>query len=102
MIDREWMTDIKVERRNCGRARAITIMVEPPENSNYNLPRYRELISLIEEVYHGTMKDDGRVISSADVMAWSDKKRNVYVPNLYRVTAVFAYPEDLRDAEPEE
>ena len=101
-MDKNWISDIKVERRNCGKARAVTMIVEPPESSNYKLPRYRELVSLIEEVYHGVMEGDGRVISSADVMAWSDQKRNVYVPNLYRVTAVFAYPEDLKDDESEE
>lgn len=101
-MDRNWISDIKIERRNCGRARSITIMVEPPKDANYKIPRYDDLVSLAVEVYQGAMAGDGRVISSADVMAWSDHKRNIGVPDLYRVTAAFAYPEDLKDAETEE
>lgn len=101
-MDRDWISDIKIERRNCGRARSITIMVEPQKDASYKTPRYTDLVSLAVEVYQGAMAGDGRVISSADVMAWSDRKRNIGVPDLYRVTATFAYPEDLKDAETEE
>lgn len=98
MIDREWITEIKVERRNCGRARALMFYVEPPEKI-VKVPRYENMVDTAEALYRGAMGDDGRVLRDVDVMAWSDSKMRILIPHMYRVTANFVLKEDMEDEE---
>ena len=94
MIDREWITSIRVERRNCGRARALTFFVEPPEKEE-KVSSYKNMVDTAEALYRGAMGDDGRMLRDVDVMAWSDSKRRIYIPHQYRVTAYFVRKEDI-------
>ena len=93
-MDRDWISDIKIERRNCGRARSLMFFVEPPERVA-KVIRYEDMVDTAEDLYRGVMGDDGRVLRDVDVMAWSDSKRRIRIPHMYRVTANFVRKEDM-------
>lgn len=94
MIDGEWITSVKLERRNCGRARSLMFFVEPPEEEG-NVPSYKDMVDTAEGLYCRVMGCDGRVLRDVDVMAWSDSKRRIRIPHQYRVTANFVRKEDM-------
>lgn len=103
MIDPSWISDLKLEKRNCGTARAIMMIVENPSGQPKEVP-YCELLTLAFSAYKGIMGEDGRVMRDADVMAWSEDKKPhmISAPHLYRVNATFVYKEELQNAESEE
>lgn len=103
MIDPSWISDLKLEKRNCGKARAIMMIVENPSGQPKEVP-YCELLTLAFSAYKGIMGEDGRVMRDADVMAWSEdeKPHMISAPHLYRVKATFVYKEELQNAESEE
>ena len=98
VIDREWITSVKLERRNCGRARSIMFFVDPPENEN-NVPGYDDMVDMALTLYRGAMGNDGRILRNVEVMAWSHSKRRIRIPHQYRVTADFVHEEDMEDEE---
>jgi hypothetical protein len=94
MINREWITSVKLERRNCGRARSLAFFIELPESENM-VPAYDSMVDMALTLYRGAMGDDGRILRNVEVMAWSQLKRRIRVPHAYRVTADFVHEEDM-------
>ena len=103
-LSREFITSLKFEQRNCGRARALLMMVEIPANVSLD-PSYGDFVVLAGEVFHDTLPEMDLHMSDADVMAWSDRRVDLghwlNRPYLYRVNATFVPKEDL-DREEEE
>lgn len=104
-LKREFITDLKIERRNCGRARALLMMVEIPANVSLD-PSYGDFVVLASKVFHDTLPEMDLHMSDADVMAWSDRRADLDHwldrPYLYRVNATFVPKEDLNREEGEE
>lgn len=101
MIPREWISDVKIERRGENGGRNITLFVEPPAKANYKLPTYGELTLLAESVFRDAMKASSRefVPTHADVMAWSKGPDVTSVPHQYRVTMDLCPPDQLEDGD---
>lgn len=95
-LSREFITSLKIERRNCGRARALLMMVEIPANVSLD-PSYGDFVVLAGEVFHDTLPEMNLHMSDADVMAWSDRRADHWLnrPYMYRVNATFVPEEDL-------
>lgn len=87
-MTREWISDVKIERRGENGGMNITLFVEPPARANYKLPTYGELTLLAESVFRDVMKADSKafVPTHADVMAWSQGDTVTARPDRYRVT----------------
>lgn len=102
-LKREFITSLKIELRNCGRARALLMMVEIPANAWLD-PSYGDFVVLASKVFHDTLPDMDLHMSDADVMAWSDRRADHWlnVPYLFRVNATFVPKEDLDREEGEE
>ena len=88
MIPREWISDVKIERRGERGGMNIALFVEPPAKANYKLPTYGELTLLAESVFRDAMNADSKkfVPTHADVTAWSKGPKVTSVPHRYRVT----------------
>lgn len=103
MIPREWISDVKIERRGENGGMNITLFAEPPPKANYKLPTYGELTLLAESVFRDAMNADSKkfVPTHADVMAWSKGPEVTSVPHQYRVTMDLCPPENLEDGDEE-
>ena len=101
MISREWINDVKIERRGGNGEMNITLFVGPPEKANYKLPTYGELTLLAESVFRDAMNADSKkfVPTHADVMAWSRGLKVTSVPYQYRVTMDLCPPDQLEDGD---
>lgn len=102
MIPREWISDVKIERRGENGGMNITLFVEPPARANYKTPTYAWLVALAENVFRDAVDKEGTrfAITHADVMAWSSEGlRGVSVADRYRVSADFCPPENLEDGD---
>lgn len=101
-LKRDFITSLKIERRNCGRARALLMMVEIPANASLD-PSYGDFVVLASKVFHDTLPEMDLHMRDADVMAWSDRRADYWLnrPYMYRVNATFVPKEDL-DKEEEE
>lgn len=102
MIPREWISDVKIERRGERGGMNITLFVEPPAKANYKLPTYAWLVALAENVFRDAVdtKATRFAITHADVMAWSsESSRGISTADRYRVTADFCPPENLEDGD---
>ncbi len=102
MIPREWISDVKIERRGENGGMNITLFVEPPAKANYRTPTYAWLVALAENVFRDAVDKEATrfAITHADVMAWSSEgARGISVADRYRVTADFCPPENLEDGD---
>lgn len=101
MIPREWISDVKIERRGENGGMNITLFVGPPVKANYKLPTYGELTLLAESVFRDAMNADSKkfVPTHADVMAWSRGSEVTSVPYQYRVTMDLCPPDQLEDGD---
>lgn len=102
MIPREWISDVKIERRGERGGMNITLFVEPPAKPNYKTPTYAWLVALAENVFRDAVDKEATrfAITHADVMAWSSEgSRGVSTAHRYRVTADFCPPENLEDGD---
>ena len=102
MIPREWISDVKIERRGENGGMNITLFVEPPaRRANYKLPTYGELALLAESVFRDAMNADSKkfVPTHADVMAWSKGSKVTSVPHQYRVTMDLCPPGQSEDGD---
>lgn len=101
MIAREWISDVKIERRGENGGMNITLFVEPPAKATYKLPTYGELTLLAENVFRDAMMADSKkfVPTHADVMAWSKGPKVTAVPHQYRVTMDLCPPDQLEDGD---
>ena len=100
MIPREWISDVKIERRGEHGEMNITLFVEPPAKANYKTPTYAWLVALAENVFRDAVDKEATrfAITHADVMACaSESARSISVADRYRVTADFCPPENLED-----
>lgn len=98
-MTREWISDVKIERRGENGGMNITLFVEPPARANYKLPTYGELTLLAESVFRDALHADSKkfVPTYADVMAWSKGSEVTSVPHQYRVTMDLCPPDQLED-----
>lgn len=102
MIPREWISDVKIERRGENGGMNITLFVEPPAKANYKTPTYARLVALAENVFRDAVDKEATrfAITHADVMAWSsESSRGISTADRYRVTADFCPPENLEDGD---
>lgn len=101
MIPREWISNVKIERRGEDGGMNITLFVEPPAKANYKLPAYGELTLLAEGVFRDVMNASSKefVQTHADVMAWSKGHEVMSVPHQYRVTMNLYPPDQLEDGD---
>lgn len=101
-LTKEFITSLKIERRNCGKARALLMMVEIP--ANMSPPPYDHFVVLASTVFHGALPELDLHMRDADVMAWSDRRAGYWLnrPYMYRVNATFVPEEDLNREEEEE
>ena len=101
MITREWISDVKIERRGENGGMNITLFVEPQAKATYKLPTYGELTLLAENVFRDAMGADSKkfVPTHADVMAWSKGSNVTAVPHQYRVTMDLCPPDQLEDGD---
>lgn len=99
MIPREWINDIKIERRGGNGEMNITLFVGPPAKANYKPPTYGELTLLAESIFRVAMNANSNkfVPTHADVKAWSRGPEVTSVPYQYRVTMDLCPPENLED-----
>ena len=89
MIPREWISDVKIERRGEHGEMNITLFVEPPAKANYKTPTYAWLVALAENVFRDAVDKEATrfAITHADVMAWSSRDgRGILTPDRFRVT----------------
>lgn len=94
-LKREFITSLKIEQRNHGKARALMIMVEIP--ANVPPPSYGEFVVLASRVLHDALPGMDLYMCDADVMAWSDRRAGYWLENpyMYRVNATFVPEDDL-------
>jgi hypothetical protein len=91
MMDRDWIDDVKIERRGENGGMNITVFVRPP-HINAVLPKYHELVTFTTAVFHGVIDPGAERFKAmnAEVMVWSDEEhRGVWSPHRYRVTVDF-------------
>lgn len=95
-LGREFITSLKIELRNCGKARALMMMVEVPANVLLD-PSYGDFVQMAANVFHDALPRMNLLMRDADVMAWSDRRQGRWLgrPYVYRVNATFVPPEDL-------